>query len=48
VHAAFEDRAMGLIDNWLRHIRDAHGKHEAALQAIAPARLASSCCGLFG
>jgi carbonic anhydrase len=45
VHAAFEDRAMGLIDNWLRHIRDVHRAHDAALQAIADphARLDRLC-----
>jgi carbonic anhydrase len=45
VHAAFEDRELGLIDNWLRHIRDVATKHDAALRAIAdrPARIDRLC-----
>lgn len=35
VRAALEDRRMGLIDNWLRHVQDVAVKHRAALDAIA-------------
>ncbi len=35
VRAALQDSGLGLIDNWLRHIRDVHQKHEAALSRIA-------------
>ena len=35
VRAALHDSGLGLIDNWLRHIRDVHQKHEAALGRIA-------------
>ena len=35
VLAALDDDAHGLIDNWLRHIRDVAGKHAAELQALA-------------
>lgn len=34
VAAAMEDHRLGLIDNWLRHIRDVRQKHEAVLDAI--------------
>jgi carbonic anhydrase len=35
VKAALEDKPHGLVDNWLRHIRDIHHRHEGALKAIA-------------
>ena len=35
VKAASQNHHLGLIDNWLRHIRDVRQKHEAALQAAA-------------
>jgi carbonic anhydrase len=31
VQAALENRELGLIDNWLRHVQDVAQKHEAAL-----------------
>jgi carbonic anhydrase len=34
VMAAMEDRQVGLIDNWLRHIRDVRQKHADRLAAI--------------
>jgi carbonic anhydrase len=34
VKAAAENHHLGLIDNWLRHIRDVRQKHEAALARI--------------
>ena len=34
VQAAMEDHKLGLIDNWLRHIRDVRKKHETILAAI--------------
>lgn len=34
VKAASEDNRVGLIDNWLRHIRDVRQKHEHDLAAI--------------
>ncbi len=34
VKAAMEDHKLGLIDNWLRHIRDVRKKHEETLEAI--------------
>lgn len=35
VKAAMQDNQLGLIDNWLRHVKDVYQKHEVALCAIA-------------
>ncbi|MBS1790560.1 MAG: carbonate dehydratase [Acidobacteria bacterium] len=35
VQAALRNLELGLIDNWLRHVRDVHDKHETALTRIA-------------
>lgn len=35
VKAASENHHLGLIDNWLRHIRDVRQKHEAVLRVIS-------------
>jgi len=34
VHAAMENRQHGLIDNWLRHIKDIYYRNQAAVDAI--------------
>ncbi len=34
VRAAMESARLGLIDNWLRHIKDVQSKHKAALARI--------------
>lgn len=34
VQAAMSPRQLGLIDNWLRHIRDVYGSHAQSLEAI--------------
>jgi carbonic anhydrase len=34
VQAALENRKLGLIDNWLRHVQDVMNKHEALLSAL--------------
>ena len=34
IKAAMEDQPHGLVDNWLRHIRDIHRRHQAKLDAI--------------
>ncbi|HYE59006.1 MAG TPA: carbonate dehydratase, partial [Rhodothermales bacterium] len=34
VQAALEDRAFGLIDNWLRHVQDVREEHHAELAAL--------------
>jgi carbonic anhydrase len=44
VQAALENRSVGLVDNWLRHVQDVRQKHATALAALAPsARLARLC-----
>lgn len=35
VQAALQNRKLGLIDNWLRHVQDVQHKHSAVLAAIA-------------
>jgi carbonic anhydrase len=37
VQAALQNRKLGLIDNWLRHVQDVRQKHDARLSAIAAA-----------
>src|SRR5450755_1117870 len=34
VHAAYQARPLGLIDNWLRHVQDVAGKHAALLNRL--------------
>lgn len=34
VNTAMQNREFGLIDNWLRHLKDIYQKHEAALNAF--------------
>lgn len=34
VNAAMEMQPHGLVDNWLRHIRDVYAKHQAHLDAV--------------
>ena len=38
VQAALEDRYLGLVDNWLRHVEDVAARHEAELSKFAPGR----------
>jgi carbonic anhydrase len=35
VRAAMQNQELGLIDNWLRHIKDVYQKHEHDLEAIS-------------
>ncbi|MGH8687959.1 MAG: carbonate dehydratase [Burkholderiales bacterium] len=35
VHAAMTNHRIGLSDNWLRHVQDVAGKHEAEMRSIA-------------
>jgi carbonic anhydrase len=37
VHAALTNTRVGLADNWLRHVRDVHDKHEKYLGNVAGA-----------
>ena len=44
VQAALENRKLGLIDNWLRHIRDVHHKHALTVESVlGPAKLDTLC-----
>ncbi|WP_114654144.1 carbonate dehydratase [Polynucleobacter necessarius] len=36
VHTAMTDRRVGLADNWLRHVKDVHQKHESYLGEAIP------------
>jgi carbonic anhydrase len=36
VHTAMTDRRVGLADNWLRHVKDVHQKHERYLGEAIP------------
>lgn len=36
VHAALTDKRIGLADNWLRHVKDVHQKHERYLGEVIP------------
>jgi carbonic anhydrase len=47
ITAALGSRPLGLVDNWLRHIRDVHMGHRAELEAIAdPEARADRLCEL--
>ena len=35
VLAALRDDKLGLVDNWLRHVQDVRGKHQAQIDALA-------------
>jgi carbonic anhydrase len=45
VRAAMQNQEFGLIDNWLRHLKDVYHKHAAALDAVAdePGRFDRFC-----
>jgi carbonic anhydrase len=44
VRAALQDLRLGLVDNWIRHVKDVRHKHQALLDRIAPdARLNALC-----
>lgn len=44
VHAALNNKRVGLVDNWLRHIKDVRDRHMAILLAAEPeARLDILC-----
>jgi carbonic anhydrase len=34
VHAAYDGKPLGLIDNWLRHVQDVAGRHAALLAQL--------------
>ena len=44
VQAALERRRAGLVDNWLRHVRDVHHKHALSVESvIGPAKFDTLC-----
>ena len=46
VQAATGERSLGLIENWLRHVRDVHDRHRGALDRLAGAARIDRLCEL--
>ncbi|WP_024302306.1 carbonate dehydratase [Pseudogulbenkiania sp. MAI-1] len=46
VAAALENKRVGLVDNWLRHIHDIKQKHEERLAALDPSERLDRLCEL--
>ena len=46
VIAAFEDRRVGLADNWIRHVQDVRNRHGAWLDSLPFARRVDALCEL--
>jgi carbonic anhydrase len=46
VTAALQSRSLGLIENWLRHIRDVHMLHREELDALEEGKRADRLCEL--
>jgi carbonic anhydrase len=46
VQAAMNGARLGLVDNWLRHIRDVHLKHALRIEEQPPARRFDALCEL--
>lgn len=46
VKAAAQNDHLGLLDNWLRHIRDVRQKHESVLSAVEDAQRLDRLCEL--
>ncbi|TRZ56999.1 MAG: carbonate dehydratase [Rhodocyclaceae bacterium] len=46
VRAALEDQRNGLVDNWLRHVRDVRDKHRTLIEASEPDRRVNLLCEL--
>ncbi|MEY4386895.1 MAG: Carbonic anhydrase 2 [Verrucomicrobiota bacterium] len=46
VQAAMENRTLGLIDNWLRHVQDVQNKHAGQLSGLSPERRLARLCEL--
>lgn len=46
VKAALNDMRLGLVDNWLRHVKDVRHQHQALLDRIAPERRVDALCEL--
>jgi carbonic anhydrase len=46
VQAALENRKLGLIDNWLRHVQDVRDEHRALLDALPVSERVDRLCAL--
>lgn len=46
VEAAMGDKQLGLIDNWLGHIRDIHSQHKSTLARLPESERLSRLCEL--
>ena len=46
VKAALNGERVGLVDIWLRHVQDVHGKHRAELDALPAAERSDRLCEL--
>jgi len=46
VKAAFEDRRVGLADNWLRHVQDVRDRHHEWLATVDAERRVDALCEL--
>jgi carbonic anhydrase len=46
VHAALNNLSLGLVDNWLHHIKDVRDRHSAILEAAAPEAQMDILCEL--
>ena len=46
VRAAQARDSLGLIDNWLRHVRDVHDRHAAMLEGLEPEAAIDRLCEL--
>jgi len=46
VLAALEDQRVGLVDNWLLHVKEVRNRHAALLEALAPEHRHAALCEL--
>ncbi len=46
VQAALENKKLGLIDNWLRHIQDVYRQHQTEVDALEPPKRVARLCEL--
>ena len=46
VQAALENRKLGLIDNWLRHVQDVRDQHQALIDSVPAADRVDRLCEL--
>jgi carbonic anhydrase len=46
VAAALDDRRVGIVDNWIRHVQDVRNRHRAWLDSLALADRVNALCEL--